>query len=49
MRYVEINGRVSTLLEQIENRKNNYYIVLGETPETCTKIALFGFLGNAYK
>lgn len=49
----DINNTITTLLEEIEIRKNHYYMIIGETPEIKSepreKRAILNFVGDLHK
>lgn len=45
----DVNSRVLTLLDKINERKNHYYMVMGDSPIERNKRALLGFLGDFHK
>jgi len=45
----DVNTTINTLLEEVEKRKNQYFLMLGTTPSSRKKRGLFNFVGDMYK
>ena len=44
-----MNTIINSLLEKVEKKKNQYYLMLGTTPTSRKKRGLFNFVGDMYK
>jgi len=43
----DVNTTVNSLLEEVEKRKNQYFLMLGTTPTSRKKRCLFNFVGHS--
>ena len=44
-----MNTTINSLLEEVEKRKNQYFLMLGTTPSSRKKRGWFNFVGDMYK